>query len=1445
MSELRLLVPMNVEALVVGNDSRAEWVNLKPNFQGVYRLNQVLGQQLVQPFRLITGLHQPGIHLHWALPDGLTHGDTSGDGGRPKFPAIPNRWLVTRFCDQGGKQKLDLRSKAWIVESDTVTGDTKAAVWPTLSSEKLEKKEDYYVFVGMRYELSQWPKETKPPAPSVNITAVGYGDPAFPAYYPGSKGILGFHDNDLTDITNASLTYVVVGWYSDPARDPLQQFVMNNTVGDPFAKLEKFLARTKWTYPGFDAARAKTNEAKRLADELKESQEMIVRLQKVKNRIDQSAINELKKKIAALNNDIRDRSAEIADRQNHLPTQLLCHGVITGIQWKTAPDSGVPRDKPFEISIGETAVESLHTLFEKTLGGDLAELLSVFQYDLLAELEKPGGDSIVDHEVHKRSFRRLSRGIRWDLMQETRPPFGGTPEDGAAPVEDRAPPIPGDIRTLMEQLNTRQREINRLKRNQDSLTDELYATWYKKILNSQASADPTTEKSLNQRILDLQGEIKRVTTEIDASEDQGRPKGIAWDDLDAKLRSLLPGWKLQQFDEPEFWRPNDPVVLLAGEALQRSQRHGEDGRYRSDGRLLCRLSGQELSGIKIKIPFAKGQKDVEFGAANVDGWASPFATLGDRRVPPEVISLFRESLLLTLDAKRALSIVTAAYEKNEPGLSTGHVKEIKNESGELLDTYLKNVWDGARDPNVENPKLRQPATSKDEQTTWELVGIFPSPIVMNRWEKNPWLPVFLMWQVSWAPTYTDTLRVLDGWELTSQGTAFHRIGKNGAGQGRVTYSGTTLLSPGVTLQFSDRLRQYSLTHNNDKLRTVQTAVSSMNVLCQSLGGLTDQFLMRKSFLELQPLEPGSGRAGPQFSSIYESVKHVDWCSPLTDDNFKLFPVRSGYLKLERLWIVDAFGQLLKLEEQNAIEGLQPVLPSRLAGPDKSVQLEPRLSQPARVTIEWPPARLWDQSDETGSTIEQDFNPVCGWIVPNSLDKGLMIYDARGNALGALQAVQRKSWAQGAGAKRDEIESFHWVDIPGSKDFFFGTPLQSVTDPLGADANPHLRAFVEGLLSSSKRSGQAFSESLDKMNEAFSAGGSGSSHNPNLALLIGRPLALVRASLRLEIDGRVARSQRWDAIQSEQTGGIEKLKFPIRLGDCRPGASDDTLTSDDGLVGFFLKGKDNEWDYKQFYPAFGITGGSGDESDSDIKFSKYNFTPPLSIEEPLELTLLMDPARGLGVTSGILPRTIFRLPYGDITETLENKQVLFYTGPVVSPESEKEIRMPQPSDVYGQWSWTHHPDVKVWWEGPIAEVQKERGRFSETPLQIAEGWLKLITAPVAIRVFTIKGANPVAVEKTAKRDGEPAKPDRFVVAAGKTIILVWSVSGAEELELREEESTLFKSRCHPLPTQFAISVERNTTFTLVATGRAEQSSADQGPRNQTASRTITITLTDTS
>ena len=1385
MSALHLLVPVNIEALVVGKAAGAKWVNLKPDFAKI-RGKRILGRHIERPAfeEPESNLHQPGVHLHWALPDGLTHGAAKKEGDIPDFPLIPNRWLVVRFWDQGESGKPNLISRAWIIESDAITDDADANMMPVFSPEKLKQPpqnpEDFLTFVGKAYELNNWQGERN--APRVDITAIGYGDPAFAACYPACKGILGFHDYDFDGIReDAEFTYLVVGWYSQPSLDPLWKSIHlpENTQKKSPPEIEikpdvqltsvmKFLQKTKWIYP-----------------ELQSFQEKM----------------EATKDFAA--------TAELA---KILPQGILCHGLIEKVKWDKDAGSGVPLGKPFDIAVADTAVDALAALLEKEFGGGPAKLLAVFQYDLIADLEKPGGDAIVDAKIHERSYRPFNRGIRWDLLQEDYA-VAGSPAGGS-------PPIPGDIRLLLERLNILQREINRMKRNRDSLQGEIYTTWYKKVLHAEQKH---VVENLSIRLDQLGTELDDLNNTIAALEEKTAEESksaVQLNEIRDKLAAFLPGWKLHQFDEPEFRRPNDPVVLLAGDAFRWSSRHGEDGRFHKDGQLLCRLSGKEITGIKVKVPHTEqevtfipgdpvGRRETD---ESDDCWRKPFEAVA--KIPDDlrrdVLNLLREALLLTLDPRRAKHIITQVYQTIDP--ETDHGSEAEKWSACLLDVYLEQLWKSASDPESKiNLAGKFPGRDTDEVLELELTGQFPSPVMINSWTGNPWLPLFLQWQVCWIPDSTDARNSLNKWALN--GHDFVRkdeVPEEDNGQ-QAIYSGTSILTPGVRFHLSERLNQYNLLHENKPLQTMQTAINSMNVLCQSLGGFTDQLLMRQSHLELRPLDTVQEKDVLRFSSIYDDVKDIDWLSPMTEGTFS--PVRAGRLKLEKLRIIDAFGQFLQLGKQHPGNGLQAVSSRRLSGSDGAVWLQPRLAQSARLSIQWIPAA--DNINEG-----EEFNPVCGWILPNFLDKSLMIYDAGGCALGALQVVEKKAWT---GSVDGRMESFHWIDIPGSRDIFFGTSPTEIKNPLPANANPHLRQFVMGLLPLSEGCGQRFSNLLNSMSEALSSSsGGGASQNPNLALLIGKPFALVQASLHLEVDGRIAASP--DGL----TGGIEDLQFPLRLGDRRQW--NDLWLSDDGLAGFFL-----EEDYGKFYPAFGLTGKGDSYSTYDDPMLQ------ISLSQPLKLTLLLDPARGVCVTSGILPRTVFPFPSPDLVETMENKQAVFFTGPVLNPASNGGIQIPRPADIYGQWSWTHHPEVMKWGEATIGDVEHEQNAFPDPPPHIAEGWLKLVTAPLEVRAFTVQGKNPLD-QNQAETAAEPALPACFVLS-DKCIILSWSVTGAEEIELWEQrkgESTrLFRSKHHPLPTQYKINVNEDFLLTLIAYGRKDTSFG--GKELQPATKSIRITI----
>ena len=167
-------------------------------------------------------------------------------------------------------------------------------------------------------------------------------------------------------------------------------------------------------------------------------------------------------------------------------------------------------------------------------------------------------------------------------------------------------------------------------------------------------------------------------------------------------------------------------------------------------------------------------------------------------------------------------------------------------------------------------------------------------------------------------------------------------------------------------------------------------------------------------------------------------------------------------------------------------------------------------------------------------------------------------------------------------------------------------------------------------------------------------------------------------------------------------------------------------------------------------------------------------------------------------------------------------------------------MPQPADIYGQWSWTHHPEVKVWREEPITDYQKEQGRFFDNSLQIAEGWLKLMTAPLAIRSLIVKGKKPVQEEKKPEKEGGTPVPARYAVSPGETIILSWVVSGAETIELRQGTTFLIRSDRHPLPTQYRVQVNEDTSFTLIVAGREKQTT-DGKAQQTTTEKTIAIAV----
>jgi hypothetical protein len=239
MSTTSLIVPINVAALAVGNpDVQNAAQNLAP-MADFSQLPWIAGQSHnAGPYLSAVALENAtpfggqvnlplGIHLHWALPDGLTAG--TADATSLAFPSAPNRWLVTRIVvvEQGGATATTAL-KSWVIESDRLTSTATAPAGisqPTVATAPVAGQPTF-AYLGQAFDLATW-REDATADRLTPFTALGYGHPTFASFYPNSSTVFGYYDG-LTDLTDydpavSTISYQVCGWYSSAGDDPLAQ----------------------------------------------------------------------------------------------------------------------------------------------------------------------------------------------------------------------------------------------------------------------------------------------------------------------------------------------------------------------------------------------------------------------------------------------------------------------------------------------------------------------------------------------------------------------------------------------------------------------------------------------------------------------------------------------------------------------------------------------------------------------------------------------------------------------------------------------------------------------------------------------------------------------------------------------------------------------------------------------------------------------------------------------------------------------------------------------------------------------------------------------------------------------------------------------------------------------------------------------------------------------
>ena len=974
------------------------------------------------------------------------------------------------------------------------------------------------------------------------------------------------------------------------------------------------------------------------------------------------------------------------------PTRTLCHGTLHSVKWDRKTKSGLPQEVMYQVAVGNTAIEALSALL--TSNTVLEPFLSAFQYEMLANVDPLFGMPELDGELHRRRFCPVNGGTEWRLQPVERRAGAGLPE---APAKPRFPTDP-EVATLFNQLCDAQQDCDRLERELASLREQYYAAWFQSKLLSPPS-------DLQNLIAACKGKIEKTQDDLQKAQGgqddlQNAQGGIEhWlKQLTAKgigITSLPPGtqesslplppnshpdYELAAAPLPSFWRASDPAVLLARPGNPAAHRHRYAGRPETP---TCRVLEELLTGLTMTLTLGEPSTLMDVKAATK--WAFPLAQKANSSLPfDEVKALYYESLLL--DPSRAADLAQQAY--GQAG-QTGRDSRLVTTLAVQIKTFQQKLVG------------EQAVKNLPKQSVLPIHAVAEYDVAYH--------PLFMVWELEWAPSYEQA----EGWSQNGKwelrdNTEYHWIGKgtDTLKTGR-SYYGWAPLSLSLSQQLQARLKEAP---------DIAKPFADWSFLTQSVNGLTNMFIQREETLQLPPMS----NDGKIDNTVWDLLGHAIRWSPLREDaNRKtgFFPIRAGHFRLIRLSLVDAFGRVDTVIDPNRDqETLPDIVPAEslgaAQGPQSSwIPLPPRIVQPARLRCRWVSVADESNGRYRESNANPDTSPLIGWVVPNHFDHGLVVCDAKGKVRGELRRVV------------GEKPSLIWADVPGSVATPGGEP--------SLERTYHLEPFVQGLKEAAKN--PDYTLSLDRMKSADSGvlddllklidrisltlTTPAARRIGTLSMLLGHPLALVRAALDLEIWGRVAAGPPWVDPSDASSGGLQTTNFPIRLGDGR--------RSNDGLIGYFVGTNYSKMRLPFAAPPLAAPGSAQPTNKYFATNDSLELSPSAA---GVTVTLLMDPRAGVHSSCGILPAQVLELSEQVVQEALSRIELSFRVGPVLGkPDS---FRLPVPDDVEGSWSWFDFDQTRTEperWRENLDVGIAETGAAVASELdqvQVYDGWLTI-------------------------------------------------------------------------------------------------------------------------
>lgn len=1098
--------------------------------------------------------------------------------------------------------------------------------------------------LGMSWTIETWPGEAEVSRHAITppLTAVGAGDAAFAAFAPNVLNVFALAD-PLTDVSAGPLDYTVLGWYSAPAVDPLLGTADHGPQGwQSVAQWQDLMDRLRWS----------AGDSADLADSVLAAAHWAA---------------------------AHGQTADPDQPRTCYPARTLCHGSTQQVLWQghKAPfQSGVPTSNPNlttyrapKVALAHNAADALTTLIAQAEADrsndngpdpaqveELTEILRAFQLGDLTWLDVADGPDRLALEEQATWFDHTNGGTRWEVA---------APRDGDSPTGRQATRLTGDQGAFLTRANLAQQRLDEAANTLASLQWQRYELWWKHKRLANMIPPPKNRQAWMDAIQAAVGTLDPAIEQVVLTFRWWRRQR---DEAIVQLTPTLDPLVLIAGTQPPFQRPSDPVILVSGAG--RAYRHGSDGRFETEQVLRCRFTGQAVSGLSVPV----GDRTI-----TVTGDDLPPAPPTNPDLPPEAQDLLAESVLLCVDS--APLIATSAADQAGSADPWALLATIR--------TTQTAIWSSAQD----EAGPATPVTGGALIFQYGL-GAVPSKVAVQFWQP-PWVPLFVDWMFDFVPGADQQSQALQHWQFPGTGAdPAARCNYTWTGGAvpmgrRLGLQGRTLLTPQPGEVLAARLDKYvqdnaadpaaladlwALTDAGDYLRHA-------DLLSQATTGFNLSLLQRDpsafplpSDHSLDPFLHPAGAPGLDPDSF--PVPGVPDADPSPFN-----PIRAGHAKLTQLWVVDVFGQVFKIIDPSG-GALPPttapeLAPDLVTASDPSlIEFKPRLSQFARLRLTW----LSANDDSAPVNLVSGADPVCGWVIPNRLGRSLLCFAADGSPEGELMLADGRAV---------------WCPTPT------GSPPPHGPAAVDAD-NPHLRAMLTGVIGAGTGSGAALEALLALIDTAlWTIDPSGGWADEELPVLIGRPLALVRAELSLTVQGLPAYSQAWDDIGSSVTDGFDQVPFPARLG------SADLL--DDGLVGYYL-----DDDYRQVQTVHEPGSGSAYLGDR---------MPCLPVGGTALLTLLMDPRAKVHISSGILPATAVGLPEEFSTPALNAMAVLFRCGPVLTDPAVPSL--PLPALDRGTWAWVQYLDTLQPARDSAIAPADPTASLPDSPVVVREGWLELL------------------------------------------------------------------------------------------------------------------------